>query len=97
MTKSRAPKRDPLAQYKTCESCGADFEHLYIGGVGRWQNAIMCLKCDHIRDGVPVDRVIVPLIAEQYDLDHETAKEVNQKAQEDYEAKIARNSARRDG
>lgn len=73
-----------LSGYKKCQKCKSEFEYLYIGGVGDWRTTITCEVCFHVRRGVPYQRVIVPLVALQYNLTLEEAQRRLNIAHEQY-------------
>lgn len=80
---------DTLSEYTNCEKCNAPFSDLYIGGVGDWRTTIMCQRCFHIRDGLSWERVIIPLVARQYNLTIDEARKRDAASQAEYEKMVA--------
>lgn len=80
-------KIDPLADYKRCEKCGST--QVYPGGVGSHRTKILCEKCFHIRAGLSFKGVIVPMVAEQYNLSFEEALLREEESQAEYERIVA--------
>jgi hypothetical protein len=89
MARGTVPVTDQLRGYMKCEKCQAEFEYLYIGGVGDWQTRITCEVCRHVRKGVPFRQVIVPLIALQYGLSEADAAAREDASQKEYLASVA--------
>lgn len=84
--------KEKYSEYRTCERCGAGFQDLYLGGTGVWKTTILCLKCHFIRRGVPYEPVMLTLIADQYDLSYNEAKEADEAAQREYVELVERNT-----
>jgi hypothetical protein len=75
------------ALYRKCPECSAGLKHLYVGGVGDWQDTIMCTKCFKIMDKVP-EIVIMELLSEinaDKGFDIAECRRRQKLAQEDYE------------
>lgn len=91
---SRAQQRimitSEMREHMQCEKCGAGLEWLYPGGAGDWRQSLLCERCAHVRKGVPLRRVIIPLIAMQNEISEQEAVERDVRVQEDYMASVAR-------
>jgi hypothetical protein len=76
---------DSLAAYRTCPGCGAEIEHLVVGGVGDWRTRIVCDLCGKIQRGVPYDEVIVPLAACKHETTQAVIRNADSISQDEYE------------
>jgi len=79
------------ALYRKCPECLAGLEDLYVGGVGDWQDTIMCTKCFKIMDRVP-EVVVMELLAEinaEKGFDIAECRKRQKAAQDNYEATLA--------
>lgn len=85
--KRTVPLEDPLDQWRKCEKCHSP--SIYPGGVGDWRHTIICERCFHVRRGVPLQQVIIPLIMEQYSLSREDAEAREAASQRAYERALA--------
>ena len=86
------PISQAMQDHMRCTKCNAEFEFLFPGGVGDWRTTIVCEKCFHIRKNVPLQNVIVPLIALQGGIAEWEARQREERAHRAYLESIAKAS-----
>jgi len=79
-----SPDSEP---FRHCPKCDAGFRDLYFGGVGEWQDTIMCTLCAHVMEKVS-EHVILSLLAERLDIHPEVLRERQHNAQAEYELTV---------